>query len=74
MARFRMLGVNYWRNKFSPKRIAELEANKFYSFFVFIYCCSQYSGVSKNFDSGAMAKVSDGYTIGSGKFHLNHND
>jgi hypothetical protein len=26
---------------------------------------SQYSGVSKNFDYGAMAKVSDGYTIGS---------
>lgn len=26
---------------------------------------SQYSGVSKHFDYGAMAKVSDGYTIGS---------
>ncbi|CRK93455.1 CLUMA_CG006991, isoform A [Clunio marinus] len=26
---------------------------------------AQYSGVSKTFDSGAMAKVSDGYTIGS---------
>ena len=26
---------------------------------------SQYPGVSKNFDSSAMAKVSDGYTIGA---------
>lgn len=26
---------------------------------------SQYSGVHRTFDSGAMAKVSDGYTIGS---------
>lgn len=26
---------------------------------------SQYSGVHRNFDTGAMAKVSDGYTIGS---------
>lgn len=27
--------------------------------------CSEYNGISPNFDTGAMAKVSDGYTIGS---------
>jgi hypothetical protein len=63
MDRSPSLGVNYWRNKLNVSQPeTTLQVNKFQPFFPPF---RQYSGVSKNFDSGAMAKVSDGYTVGS---------
>lgn len=44
---------------------SESQDTKLINLFRFLFSIRQYSGVSKNFDSGAMAKVSDGYTIGS---------
>ena len=64
MDRFPSRGENYWRNKLKASHRKGLLKSINFNLFP-VFCFSQYSGVSKNFDSGAMAKVSDGYTIGS---------